>query len=536
MPKVQFVNIGSDVLEELNERKGAKKKILDKETRIYLEVGNQEKNWYLPLKANLKWEIREAFFPTPRYKENEHLVRPGILFRSAIYLPRSQTIEISENESIKDSEYIIKNYDKIKEAFYHYVRSYEYTGPIEKVGSAIEMFPDGVEVIRKPNIVSYASDIKSLIRGANMKEIEKCYKNRALEFLKEKEFIQCLNFFAYHPYRLLEDIELILAQKPDAQYTYSYRVWEKLNREVKDTPEVLYHMKEVFLTEKHEKRETKLKKTDYCLHPVFDVSELINDQTIPRPDYYLSEEFIEPSHYERLFKSLCQLKVCEIKECVMEADYYFIPPNFIKYKHEIDIRKEMDHKRKLSILTYLIVHAKRRTIPGGTEKITQQLKSEMIGYILAKRIGLDTDIYSFKTLESFGKKTREPEAVRKFLETTFTEAKGIIKFLEKKIKEVEIQQKTPKEMGQADRGRESKIERQDQVEQPKEGHSVAKNELRRISDCKNSKQEQSDVGGSSFQTSGTRPKDRSIKTDLVLQQKSSSTKSKNKKKGVHFER
>ncbi len=54
MGKLRIVTIDPNVLEELRIKSDHKKRILDKNTRFYVEIGTQEKNWYIPYEGQCK--------------------------------------------------------------------------------------------------------------------------------------------------------------------------------------------------------------------------------------------------------------------------------------------------------------------------------------------------------------------------------------------------------------------------------------------------------------------------------------------------
>ena len=146
------MTVDSDVLEELKIKSDSEKRVLDKDTRFYVEIGGQKTNWYIPMRGNTKNLHRDFVYLIEADLRNSHLVASGLDFAHALYLPRRKTNEVIPREINgedlnKQIAYMEKNWEKIVEKFYHIIRAYDYsdtllvTAKIKLVALADEHFP-----------------------------------------------------------------------------------------------------------------------------------------------------------------------------------------------------------------------------------------------------------------------------------------------------------------------------------------------------------------------------------------------------------
>ncbi|EMF0077138.1 hypothetical protein ACIMRQ_000869 [Enterococcus hirae] len=151
--------------------------------------------------------------------------------------------------------------------------------------------------------------------------------------------------------------------------------WKKLEKKLKLGPEALYRDH----TEVRFDKETKSKLTASFLVQVFDVSELAEKQEIPRPAYYVGNQTVDSFLYQILFQSINQFK-----------------------NMPIEIQSGMNDKQTLSNFMRSAIHKTRGTSTDYPDQL-EYFKSEAIGYILAKHIGLHTESYSFEYLSTLKK-------------------------------------------------------------------------------------------------------------------------------------
>ena len=425
MGKTRIVTVDSDVLEELKIKSDSEKRVLDKDTRFYVEIGGQKTNWYIPMRGNTKNLHRDFVYLIEADLRNSHLVASGLDFAHALYLPRRKTNEVIPREINgedlnKQIAYMEKNWEKIVEKFYHIIRAYDYLKRGWNRLGTIDFFPEGVESIRNENqkVKQDNLSIKDLINGAHMKEIDAYCNKHAINFLEKENFLNYLNLFAFYPMRSFKNINLLA------------------------NPEALYYKNESLL----KKGEGDQQKTDYCLLEVFDVSELVGNQEVPKPSYYLKDHTVDDFHYEAIFKSLSELGTATVKLENIVADFILATRTPFKRKSEIIIKQGMDKKNILSILNRLVIHENRKTTIDVPQKNVDDLKSEAFGYIMAKRIGLATDCYSFDFLSTMKEQNWAPEKVNLFLSNLLIEVKKISLNFEIRMEKLIKKEKTTSQM------------------------------------------------------------------------------------------
>ena len=89
-----------------------------------------------------------------------------------------------------------------------------------------------------------------------------------------------------------------------------------------------------------------------------------------------------------------------------------------------------------------MIHEKRNTTPDAPQKDVDDLKSEIYGYIMAKRIGLATDCYSFDFLSTMKEQNWSPEKVDSFLSDIISDVKKINRNFEISMEKLIKQEKT----------------------------------------------------------------------------------------------
>ncbi|WP_422698709.1 hypothetical protein [Enterococcus durans] len=88
-----------------------------------------------------------------------------------------------------------------------------------------------------------------------------------------------------------------------------------------------------------------------------------------------------------------------------------------------------------------MIHEKRNTTPDAPQKDVDDLKSEIYGYIMAKRIGLATDCYSFDFLSTMKEQNWSPEKVDSFLSDIISDVKKINRSFEISMEKLIKQEK-----------------------------------------------------------------------------------------------
>ncbi len=150
MSRYKLVTIDPKFIAETVARTGSDE-LLDKATRSYVGIYDEETNWYIPLRANVsKHKPLIAYYLTPFNTNNPHFVRPGLDFQKALFVPKNSVIEINNTLPKRQSEFISENAMNIKLKFERYVLSMLSTRKDSIVYklSTIPLFPEGIQRIK----------------------------------------------------------------------------------------------------------------------------------------------------------------------------------------------------------------------------------------------------------------------------------------------------------------------------------------------------------------------------------------------------
>ena len=381
MSDIYFVKLLPDVYDELKTSK-YKEITLENLNRTYLALERNRRNWYIPIKSFTEKIFTEFVYPLPvmeeKYKNNRRCT-PGFVFNHSLYLDSSLVIVTKDPGMELYRPFIEENKEKIIEKFYYFVSMAHHINERgNKLVNSIDLFPEGVEHILTLRINEGIDDkksIQSLNKRGDREGIETYRKKQLSTFLEEDNFIKFLSVTAHLPWQHSKITQNLIAQKPDVQLALEAQEWKKLEKKLKLGPEALYRDH----TEVRFDKETKSKLTASFLVQVFDVSELAEKQEIPRPAYYVGNQTVDSFLYQILFQSINQFK-----------------------SMPIEIQSGMNDKQTLSNFMRSAIHKTRGTSTDYPDQL-EYFKSEAIGYILAKHIGLHTESYSFEYLSTLKK-------------------------------------------------------------------------------------------------------------------------------------
>ncbi|NAD86130.1 hypothetical protein [Enterococcus hirae] len=376
MSDIYFVKLLPDVYDELKTSK-YKEITLENLNRTYLALERNRRNWYIPIKSFTENAITEFVYPLPvmeeKYKNNRRCT-PGFVFNHSLYLDSSLVIVTKDPGMELYRPFIEENKEKIIEKFYYFVSVAHHINARVKWDSSIDLFPEGVEYILTLRFNEGIDDksIQSLNKRGDREGIETYRKKQLSTFLEEDNFIKFLSVTAHLPWQQSKITQNLIAQKPEVQLALEAREWKKLKKKLKLGPDALYkdHIEVRF------DKKTKSKLTASFLVQVFDVSELAEKQEIPRPAYYVGNQTVDSFLYQILFQSINQFK-----------------------SMPIEIQSGMNDKQTLSNFMRSAIHKTRGTSTDYPDQL-EYFKSEAIGYILAKHIGLHTESYSFEYLST----------------------------------------------------------------------------------------------------------------------------------------
>lgn len=86
MSTFKLVTIDQRFFAETIARTGSEQ-LLEKASRSYIGIYNEEINWYIPLRARLSLKKpKGTYYPTPFKTDNPHFKRPGLDFEKSIFV------------------------------------------------------------------------------------------------------------------------------------------------------------------------------------------------------------------------------------------------------------------------------------------------------------------------------------------------------------------------------------------------------------------------------------------------------------------
>lgn len=219
----------------------------------------------------------------------------------------------------------------------------------------------------------------------------------------------------------VNNILLILAQKPDASLVGSMKMWnDNFNRRVKKGETALYVLAPILrkhtlsVTERDEngivqtdengnpiKKDKEVQYTSYRPVPVFDVSQTEGD---PLPQNRLVKELDgNVEDYDRLFKaieSVAPVPVAFEKMAESTKGYYD--------QCHIAIQEGMSQYQTIKTFVHELAHSLLHSRADNPESIqkdrrTKEVEAESIAYTVCSALGLDTCDYSFGYVAEWSK-------------------------------------------------------------------------------------------------------------------------------------
>lgn len=176
MSNYKLVTIDQKFLAETVARTG-QERILQKNTRSYVGLYDEEENWYIPLRANLSLKKpKGSFFSTPFKTDNPHFKNPGLDFQYALFVPKESVLEIKNTLPKDQRKFIEVNQNKIKSQFSQYILSIEQLDKksLPYLVAAAPLFPNGIKRIKELS--------NNKVKNHEEKSIYKNMDNNAREY------------------------------------------------------------------------------------------------------------------------------------------------------------------------------------------------------------------------------------------------------------------------------------------------------------------------------------------------------------------
>ena len=152
MSNYKLVTIDQRFIAETIARTGTYQ-ILEKASRNYVGLYNEEENWYIPLRAKIKVnKIPNSFYyETPFKTENPHFRNPGLDFQKALYVPKKYILDIENTLPKEQSDFIFNHQEEIQNKFEEFVllTANSKMSDIQLHQNTVNLFPEGIEKIKQ---------------------------------------------------------------------------------------------------------------------------------------------------------------------------------------------------------------------------------------------------------------------------------------------------------------------------------------------------------------------------------------------------
>lgn len=267
----------------------------------------------------------------------------------------------------------------------------------------------------------------------DIKEITEQLEKGVKEVYESEKYKAYLDFMGKFYDYSVNNIILILMQKPDASLVAGYQSWKnKFNRQVKKGEKGItiiapcpHKYKKEVEDENGNVTEKEINFTTYRACTVFDISQTDGEE-VPKLITELSgnvENFVEI--VEKL-KELAPVPV-GFEDIKSGAKGYFSHA-----EKRIAVQEGMSEQQTVKTLVHEIAHSILHDNENGEEKDadrqTKEVQAESVAYSVCKYLGLDTSDYSFGYIAGWAK-DREVKALNASMEVIRKTSKAIIEGL-----------------------------------------------------------------------------------------------------------
>lgn len=259
----------------------------------------------------------------------------------------------------------------------------------------------------------------------DIKEITEQLKQGVKDVFASDKYKEYLDFMGkFHDYSV-NNIILIMMQKPDATFVAGYKAWQtKFNRQVRKGEKSLTiiapcpHKKKI-IDDNGEERD--IIWNSFRTVSVFDISQTDGEE-IPS---YINKLDGDVNNFEILFKKLQEVSPVKviIDDIKGNANGYFRDAENV-----IVVKKGMSEQQTIKTTVHEIAHAFLHNKDGEeyeADRQTREVQAESIAYVVCNMLGLDTAEYSFGYIAGWSK-DKEAEELNKSMEVIRKTANMII--------------------------------------------------------------------------------------------------------------
>lgn len=261
----------------------------------------------------------------------------------------------------------------------------------------------------------------------DIKKITEQLEQGVKEVFESDKYKEYLSFMGkFHDYSV-NNIVLIMMQKPNASLVAGYKTWQtKFNRQVRKGEKaikILAPCPHKIEKEDEDGNKQEIRWTTFRAVSVFDISQTDGDKA---PESIVNVLTGEVKGYDELLKSL-------IKASPVKVDFENITNGsngyFSSAEKRIAIKQGMSEQQTIKTLVHEISHALLHDKEHGAEKDadrnTKEVQAESVAYTVCNMLGLDTSDYSFGYIAGWSK-DKDAKELSASMEVVRNTAKAIV--------------------------------------------------------------------------------------------------------------
>lgn len=288
------------------------------------------------------------------------------------------------------------------------------------------------------------SSLSDIIKQKDTTALSEYLEEGIKDYLDSESFTRYLNFISQFHHYSANNVQLILAQNPDARHVAGFQTWKKMEQYDKKGSKVLYVYAPLIFYKK-DKEGTIIvdengqpeKVTRFMLKPVFDVTQMEGEKPLPKLVYDLTKGVDDPKKFAAYYQALEDLSPVSIKLEPIHSNasgYYDTKEKRIVVKEglgEVMTLKVMIHE-----ITHALMHSDSSASFGDEVYSKQEFEAESVAYIVSDHLGFDTSDYSFGYLASWTNRGNDLSDLSDSLEHITKEAKKIIDSVDQTMKKI----------------------------------------------------------------------------------------------------
>lgn len=296
--------------------------------------------------------------------------------------------------------------------------------------------------------------IAEMIKAKDTVAVNRYLKDGVKNYLDSEKYKAFLTQMSKLNHYSPRNLQLLLAQKPDATYLASYNTWKKdFGRQVKKGEKALSVIMPVTYLKKDKEGNVLLDKngkpetiTTFRLQArVFDVSQT-EGKDLPQQVTNLKEQLTD-EQYANLYRAAMTIAkanhlTVRFDKLPKETNGYFNP-------NQQEIVLQQDNMSKDQIVkTFLheLAHAELHQAGQQAEiaKNLKELQAESTAFVVASYYGLDTENYTFSYLASWSDDKKTLADLEAQLEVVHQEAQSLIRRMDDTLAEIQRRQERQK--------------------------------------------------------------------------------------------